>query len=76
MTNGRPRTAQRGTNATPSATNQRTGEPLKFEGEFDFEQANARFEQEIEKEFEQKLKIGGETKNKENKHDSSMSQSQ
>ena len=33
-------------------------EPLKFEGEFDFEQANARFEQEIEKEFTDKLKLG------------------
>lgn len=30
---------------------------MKFEGEFDFEQANARFEQEIEKEFTDKLKI-------------------
>jgi protein LSM14 len=70
--NGRPRQQQR---ATPSATNQR-GEPLKFEGEFDFEQANARFEQEIEKEFD-KLKIGDSTKSagKENKQDTSMSQS-
>ncbi len=33
-----------------------SGEPIKFESEFDFEQANAKFEQEIEKEFD-KLKI-------------------
>jgi protein LSM14 len=37
---------------------QMRNEPLKFEGEYDFEQANARFEQEFEKEFSDKLKIG------------------
>jgi hypothetical protein len=30
---------------------------LKFDSEFDFEQANARFEEEMEKEFSEKLKI-------------------
>jgi len=37
---------------------QMRNEPLKFDGEYDFEQANARFEQEFEKEFTDKLKIG------------------
>ncbi|RNA31072.1 LSM14 -like protein [Brachionus plicatilis] len=50
------------------------GQPLKFEGEFDFEQANARFEQEIEKEFD-KLKIGT-AKNDTNNNDTSLNQSQ
>lgn len=50
------------------------GQPLKFEGEFDFEQANARFEQEIEKEFD-KLKIGT-GKNDTNNNDTSLNQSQ
>jgi len=40
-----------------SGSGAQRAEPLKFEGEFDFEQANARFEQEIEKEFTDKLKI-------------------
>lgn len=43
----------------------RNGEPLKFDSEFDFEQANARFEQEIEKEFD-KLKIGSGKGNQQN----------
>ena len=34
-------------------------EKLKFDSEFDFEQANAKFEQEIEKEFSEKLKLNG-----------------
>lgn len=33
-------------------------EPLKFNDEFNFEEANARFEQEIEKDFADKCKIG------------------
>jgi len=53
------------------------GEPLKFEGEFDFEQANARFEQEIEKEFSDKLKIGSEKqKHSTNTNDTSLTNSQ
>lgn len=66
-----------------SLTNSR-GEPLKFEGEFDFEQANARFEQEIEKEFTDKVKIStggssssGNNKQSNNNNDtSSLSNSQ
>merc|ERR1712127_679563 len=59
MSNGRPRQTQRPT-GTPSATGNRTsGEPLKFDGEFDFEQANARFTEEIEQAMN-KLKVGGE----------------
>lgn len=46
---------QRSTGAPSS--NRGSGEPIKFDSEFDFEQANAKFEQEIEKEFD-KLKIG------------------
>lgn len=53
--NNRMRTQhQRSTGAPTSARN--SGEPIKFESEFDFESANAKFEQEIEKEFD-KLKI-------------------
>lgn len=60
MNNNNNNRRPRPTGQTPSAnsTNQSRAEPLKFEGEFDFEQANARFEQEIEKEFD-KLKITG-----------------
>lgn len=46
---------QRSTGAPSSVRN--SGEPMKFDSEFDFESANAKFEQEIEKEFD-KLKIG------------------
>jgi protein LSM14 len=36
-------------------------EPLKFEGEFDFESSNAQFDKEqIEKELKEKLTLGGE----------------
>lgn len=52
------------------------GQPLKFDNEFDFEQANARFEQEIEKEFETKLKISGPQKNDTNNNDTSLNQFQ
>ena len=47
---------------------------MKFEGEFDFEQANARFE-EIEKEFTDKLKISTKPQQRET-HDNSLSNSQ
>jgi len=61
MSNGRPRQGQRPT-GTPSASGTRTtGEPLKFDDEFDFEQANARFTEEIEKGMD-KLKVA-DTKN-------------
>jgi protein LSM14 len=50
-------------------------EPLKFEGEFDFEQANARFEQEIEKEFTDKLKISSD-KQRSNKRNQSKDKQQ
>lgn len=49
---------QRSTGAPSSARN--SGEPMKFDSEFDFESANAKFEQEIEKEFD-KLKISGKS---------------
>jgi hypothetical protein len=54
-----------------------SGEPLKFEGEFDFESANARFE-EIEKEFTEKLKIGSNGKHQSNQsgNDTSLTTSQ
>lgn len=74
--NGRPRNNR--TTGTPSATgNRTTGEPLKFDGEFDFEQANARFTEEIEKGFE-KLKVAdGKDKKTEktDEKDTSMTQS-
>jgi protein LSM14 len=65
---------------TPSASTRANGEPLKFEGEFDFEQANARFEQEIEKEFSDKLKIGSSkphnNQQRETTNDTSLTNSQ
>lgn len=79
MNNGRPRQHGQRPTGTPSASgNRATGEPLKFDGEFDFEQANQRFTEEIEKAMD-KLKVGDETKKSgsEDKNDSltnSMSQ--
>jgi len=49
---------QQNKRAPNSAPQRNPTEPLKFEGEYDFEQANAKFE-ELEKEFTDKLKIGG-----------------
>lgn len=70
------RRPQRVNEQTPSG-NQR--EPIKFEGEFDFESANAKFE-EIEKEFTEKLKITGSSKHhhqqSSNQNDTSLSTSQ
>ena len=54
-------TATTGQQAPAPRSTTTTAEPLKFEGEFDFEQANARFEEEIEKEFTDKLKISTTT---------------
>jgi len=51
-------------------------EPLKFEGEFDFEQANARFEQEIEKEFTDKLKISSDKQRSGSKRNQSKDKQQ
>jgi protein LSM14 len=51
----RPQRSQRRSNSTSG--DRIKYEPLKFDGEFNFEEANARFEQEIEKEMENKLKI-------------------
>lgn len=57
MNNGRPRQHGQRPTGTPSASGNRTsGEPLKFDGEFDFEQANQRFTEEIEKAMD-KLKV-------------------
>jgi protein LSM14 len=65
-TGRRPQQSRQSTsNGVPRA------EPLKFEGEFDFEQANARFEQEIEKEFSDKLKISSEKQSQRNKRNQS-----
>jgi protein LSM14 len=66
--------------STSTTTRGGNGEPLKFEGEFDFEQANARFEQEIEKEFSDKLKITSSSKQQNNQrehtNDTSLTNSQ
>ena len=74
----RPQSTRTGQAPTSGQTGPRA-EPLKFEGEFDFEQANARFEQEIEKEFSDKLKIssGGSGKHhsKESKHERDLDSS-
>ena len=57
QSNGRPRQQGQRPTGTPSASgNRATGEPLKFDGEFDFEQANQRFTEEIEKAMD-KLKV-------------------
>ena len=58
----------------------RNGEPLKFEGEYDFEQANAKFE-ELEKEFTDKLKVRDDKKHhhhqqQQDQSNTSLSQSQ
>ena len=47
--------------STTSGGQQTTADKIKFEGEFDFEQANARFEEEVEKQFADKLKLGEQT---------------
>lgn len=61
MSNGRPRQGQRPT-GTPSASgNRATGEPLKFDGEFDFEQANQRFTEEIEKTMDNLKLVDGKS---------------
>jgi protein LSM14 len=73
------RTGSSGQTGTLTGTRGNNGEPLKFEGEFDFEQANARFEQEIEKEFSDKLKIGSGKQSgnqREQNNDTSLTNSQ
>ena len=72
---GSPRQTRRPQrNEQTPGTNSR--EPIKFEGEFDFESANAKFE-EIEKEFTEKLKIsGGGSSGKHQNNDTSLSTSQ
>ena len=54
--NNRIRSQQQRSTGAPSSARS-SGEPIKFDSEFDFESANAKFEQDIEKEFD-KLKIG------------------
>ena len=61
----RPQQQQQQQQRSAGGLSGRNGEPLKFDSEFDFEQANARFEQEIEKEFD-KLKIGSGKGNQQN----------
>jgi len=81
-TAGRRPQQRTGSSGQITATTARggNGEPLKFEGEFDFEQANARFEQEIEKEFSDKLKISTSGKPQHNQreqtNDTSLTNSQ
>jgi hypothetical protein len=77
MQNGRPRQNQRQMqNGTPSASgNRATGEPLKFDSEFDFEQANQRFTEEIEKGMD-KLKVADiKTEKKTDEKDTSLTTS-
>lgn len=75
--NRRPQ--QRSGSGGQQTSTSRSGEPLKFDSEFDFEQANARFE-EIEKEFNDKLKIssGKPQQQRETQHnnDTSLTNSQ
>lgn len=55
---GTPRGAPRGQSARGRGAGH-TREPIKFEGEFDFESSNAQFDkEEIERELKQKLTIG------------------
>lgn len=73
-TGGPPRgnTAQRGPNRGNQRgqssrgryqSNRKVESPLKFEGEFDFEEANAQFDKdEIERELKEKLTIGETSK--------------
>lgn len=58
------RTQQQRSTGAPSSVRS-SGEPIKFDSEFDFESANAKFEQEIEKEFD-KLKISKSSGNQTN----------
>ena len=70
QTSGR-RPQQQSRQTTTTSNGVPRAEPLKFEGEFDFEQANARFEQEIEKEFTDKLKISSDKQSQRNKRNQS-----
>ena len=55
---GGPRGPPRGQSARGRSSG-RSREPLKFEGEFDFESANAQFDKdEIERELKEKLTLG------------------
>jgi protein LSM14 len=51
---------------------QSRAEPLKFEGEYDFEQANAKFE-ELEKEFTDKLKVKDDKKSERKENSANVS---
>ncbi|XP_052818980.1 protein LSM14 homolog A-like isoform X2 [Mya arenaria] len=59
---GGPRGAPRGHSAR--GRNPQSREPIKFEGEFDFESSNAQFDkEEIERELKQKLTLGDSKEN-------------
>jgi len=82
MRRAQPMQSQSQTQSLPQQqqrpTSTRTGEPLKFEGEFDFEQANARFEEiekELTKDFSDKLKLKSGTQSLQHQQSDSVSHS-
>lgn len=55
---------RRGNSGARGSKAQTGGDPVKFEGEFDFESSNAKFnKEEIEEELQQKLRITDEVNN-------------